>query len=339
MPWDRVRGHDDVKARFLAAQSRGRLGQAYLFAGPDGVGKRLVALELTKALLCEQSPGPLQACGHCPACAQVEAGSHPDVFRVRTPEGKHELPVEVMRDFCARMALKPSRGARKVGIIEDADDFNEESANSFLKTLEEPPPGSMLLLLASGIDRQLLTILSRFQVVRFGPLKSDDLRDVLKGNGISDPAQLDRLVRLAHGSVGAALALADADIGTVRDKLLEGLTATRPNFPALAETWSRFAEEAGKDTAAQRQRVSLVLRFVIEALESALRLSLGAEVKGLDEKDALRLQSFADRVGTDTILDLIDRCVEADVHIDRRVQLILVIESVIDPFVRSSTSR
>src|SRR3982751_3330966 len=132
MAWDRIRGHDEARHKFEAAFARGRLGQAYLFAGPDGVGKRLFARELAKALLCERPPAPLAACDHCPSCAQVEAGTHPDVFFVRTPDDKHELPVDEMREFCARMSLKPSRGSRKVGIVVDADDFNEESANSFL---------------------------------------------------------------------------------------------------------------------------------------------------------------------------------------------------------------
>jgi len=336
MPWDRVRGHEDVKARFLSAHERGRLGQAYLFAGPDGIGKRLVALELAKSLLCERSPAPLTPCGKCPGCVQVEAGTHPDLFRLTTPEGKHELPVEQMREFCARMSLKASRGTRKVGIVEDADDFNEESANSFLKTLEEPPAGAMLILLASSTDRQLPTILSRCQVVRFSPLSPDDLRAVLVANGIIDPTQRERLVRLGQGSAGAALALADADIDSVRNSLLEGLTSPRPNFANLAELWSKFVEEAGKDTAAQRQRASLLLRFLIEALDSALRLSLGAGVKGLDAKETDRLAAFAERVGTEAILDLIDRCLEADLHVERRAQIILVIESVIAPFIRAS---
>src|SRR5205807_1760656 len=114
----------------------------------------------------------------CPACTQVEAGTHPDVFYLRTPEGKHELPVAEMREFCSRMALKPMRGSRKIGMVEDADDFNEESANSFLKTLEEPPPGSLLILLATSVDRQLPTIQSRCQVVHFNSLAAGDLRTV-----------------------------------------------------------------------------------------------------------------------------------------------------------------
>jgi DNA polymerase-3 subunit delta' len=339
MSWDRIRGHDAARHLFQTAFDRGRLGQAYLFVGPEGVGKRLFALELAKALLCERPPAPLTACDRCPSCAQVEAGTHPDVFALRTPEGKHELPVSEMRAFCSRMALKPSRGGRKVGIIEDADDFNEESANSFLKTLEEPPPGSLLILLGTGTDRQLPTILSRCQVVRFAPLGPDDLRAVLTSQGVSDPAQLDRLVRLSGGSAARALALNDDEFWNVRQKLVEGLTAARPNFAGLAEAWSRFVEDAGKDTAAQRLRASLVVRFLVETVRQALRLSLGAEVPGLDPAEEARLRAFADRLGPDRLLELIDRCVEADYHVERRVQLALVIESVLEQFTRPAVTK
>src|SRR3954452_10258048 len=114
MSWDRVRGHAEAKQTFRSAFDRGRLGQAYLLVGPDGVGKRLFARELSKALLCERPPAPLAACDHCPSCAQVEAGTHPDVFSVSRPDEKHDLPIDVMREFCARIALKPARGARKI---------------------------------------------------------------------------------------------------------------------------------------------------------------------------------------------------------------------------------
>jgi DNA polymerase-3 subunit delta' len=256
------------------------------------------------------------------------------VFTLRTPDDKHELPVAEMRTFCKRLSQKATRGAKKVGIVEDADDFNEESANSFLKTLEEPAPGSVLILLATSMDRQLPTILSRCQVVRFSPLKPDDLRAILIDNEITDPSQLDRLVRLAGGSAAQALALADEEFWKVRQQLVEGLTSPRPSFGMLAETWQKFVEEAGKETSAQRLRASVVIRFLVEAVGHALRLSQGADVRGLDAAEAERLRAFAERLGPERLLELADRCVEADFHVERRVQLVLVIESVLEQFTR-----
>src|SRR5947208_4805703 len=194
MVWDRIRGHDAARRQLLAAHTRGRLAHAFLFAGPPGAGKRLFATEFAKALLCDRPPAPLTACDRCPSCAQVAAGTHPDAFTARKPEDKHDLPVEVVREFCANLGRKPAKGVRKVGVIEDADDLNDESANCFLKTLEEPPPGAVLVLLASDSERQLPTILSRCQVVRFRPLGPDDLRAVLADHGVADPARADPLV-------------------------------------------------------------------------------------------------------------------------------------------------
>jgi DNA polymerase-3 subunit delta' len=221
-----------------------------------------------------------------------------------------------------------------VGIVEDADDFNAESANAFLKTLEEPPAGAMLLLIATGSEGQLPTILSRCQLVRLSTLSTAGVAAVLESRGVGDPAQRDRLARLSGGSVGRALALDDESIGMVRDELVSGILADRPNFTRLAATWQEFYEGAGKDTAAQRMRVSLVIRFLVEVLQQALRISLGAVVAGLDLAEEARLRAFADRVGTDRLLELIDRCVEADAWVDRRAQLILVIESVLEQFVK-----
>src|SRR6185312_10417779 len=332
MGWERVRGHDAVIDTFRAAFTRGRFGQAYLLLGPAGVGKRIFALELAKALLCEKSPGPLAACGACPACAQVEAGTHPDLFRVRTPKDKHELPIDEIRAFCSQMAMKPTRGMRKIGIVEDADDFNQESANAFLKTLEEPPPGSVLLLRATNIDQQLPTILSRSQVVRFSALPADDLRAILREHDIDDAAKIERLVKLAGGSAGQALALNDEEFWNLRQTLLNGITSPRPNFHSLTEAWKAYYEGAGKESRGQRLRVALVLRFLVETLQQALRLALAAETSGLDAADAAKLRPYADRLGPDRLIELIDRCIEADYRIDRRVMTILVVESVLEQF-------
>ena len=332
MSWNRIRGQDAARQTFFSALERNRLAHAYLLVGPDGVGKQLFARELAKAFLCEKPPAKLTACDSCPACAQVEAGTHPDLLYLRTPEGKHELPVDEMRNFCTQLALKPARGSRKIGIVVDADDFNEESSNSFLKTLEEPPPGSLLLLLATSTDRQLATILSRCQLVRFAPLNLADVEAILAERGITDAAKRTRLARLGAGSVDRALALDDDSIWQVRLAIVEGLASRRPNFQSLAEVWSKFYEDAGKDTAAQRMRVSLVLAFLTETVQQALRLSLGASVSGLDAAETERLRSFANRVGTNGLLELLEKCVEADYHVERRVQLILVIESVLEKF-------
>jgi DNA polymerase-3 subunit delta' len=316
---------------FARAVARGRLAHAYLFTGPRGVGKRLFAFELGKALLCEASPaGRFEACDRCPACIQVAAGTHPDFFSCGRPEDKLELPIEVMRELCQSFGLKSARGRGKVAILDDADDLNEESANCFLKTLEEPPPRSILLLIGTNPDRQLATIVSRCQVVRFSPLPLDLVRELVGTPEGADPATVDRAVRLSGGSPGQGLALADPALWKFRRTLLEGLCQSPPPTVELAQQWMRFVEEVGKEGGAQRRRASLVLRLLIDLLNGALALSVEAKPILVETGEEPLLQKLAVSLGTDRLLDLLQRSMEADFQIDRRVQLVLVLEALVD---------
>ena len=149
--------------------------------------------------LCERQDKKFEACGRCPACLQVAAGSHPDFVVSGRPEESNEVPIETIRDLCQGFGLKSARGRGRIAILDDADDLNDASANCFLKTLEEPPPRSLLLLIGTSADRQLPTIRSRCQVVTFAPLKNEDLRAVLQANAFRTQP-LDRLLRFGEGS-------------------------------------------------------------------------------------------------------------------------------------------
>jgi DNA polymerase III subunit delta' len=324
MAWSRVRGHDSVTRAVADAWRRGRLGHAYLFAGPPGVGKRLFATELAKALLCEAPPPDrLEACDHCPSCRLVDAGTHPDLFAVARPADSTVIPVRVMLQLGADLSLKPARGRRKVAIIDDADDLNDESANSFLKTLEEPPPGSVLILIGTAPELQLATIRSRCQLVRFAPLPADVVKDLLLQQGVSEEL-IGPLLHLAAGSPGQALELADPELWEFRKRLVSALTAAKPDTVAAAKEWMEFVEEAGKESAVQRRRAGQVLRLLIAFLGQALT------APATDGDAAAR--AIADRLGPDRLLQLLERSLEADHHLDRKVQLVLALEALTDAF-------
>lgn len=324
MAWSSIRGHDAARQQLQAAFAAGRLAHGYLFVGPAGVGKHTFAAEFAKALLCERPPAPLAACDDCPGCRPAAAGTHPDLFAVRTPDDKHELPVEVMRGFCVGLGRKPTRGGRKVGLVETADELNEESANCFLKTLEEPPPGTVLVLLGESAESQLPTIRSRCQTVRFRPLPDVDVAAVLADHGV-EPGRVPQLVELAAGRPGQALALADDAVWAFREAVLGQVTAARPDGPKLAADLMRFVEDAGKESAAQRARAVVAVGLVVDALRAALRASVGA-----DAAVPAGVRAFADRLGPDRLADLLDACHTADHLIGRKVQLVLVAEQLAD---------
>src|SRR5262245_7021912 len=331
MSWQRIRGHDKMVDAFTQAWRRGRLAHAYLFAGPEGVGKRLFAGELAKALLCESPPKDrLEACDACAACTLVDANTHPDFFTVARPEDKNEIPIELMRELCRGFTLKSARGHGKVAVVDDADDLNAESANCFLKTLEEPPPRSVFILVGTSADRQLPTVRSRCQVVRFAPLSEPALLDLVKAQGVDDAKQLRRLARLANGSPGQAMALADPALWKFRQVLLDGLSQPQPDTVGLSSAWVKFVEEAGKDTAQQRPRAALILRLLVEFLKDALAVRTGAaRIRG-EPEDANLFDAFTRRIPEEQILHMLDRCLEAEVQLDRYVQITLVLEGLLD---------
>lgn len=331
MAWQRIRGHDALVEGFRRAVRRGRLAHAYLFTGPAGVGKRLFAVELAKSLLCENATeDELQACDRCPSCVQVEAGTHPDFFPAVRPPEALEFPIELMRELCRGFALKSARGRGKVVLIDDADDLNEESANCFLKTLEEPPPRSVLILIGSTSDRQLPTIVSRCQVIRFAPLPASVVDELVQAQGVEDAALRARLVHLGGGSPGLALELADPALWEFRRELLAGLTKTPMRSVELAQKWMEFVEEAGKESAAQRRRAQLALRLVIDFLDDALTIAMNGSPRRTELEDRAGIEGLARRAGAHRLLEVLERCLEADRQIERRVQLVLVLEGLMD---------
>jgi DNA polymerase-3 subunit delta' len=332
MAWQRVRGHDALARAFQRAVRRGRLAHAYLFTGPPGVGKHLFALELAKGLLCEaeREPGALEACDRCPSCVQVEAGTHPDFYQAARPADAHEFPIELMRELCQSFALRSARGRGKVILIDGADDLNEESANCFLKTLEEPPPGSVLILIGSSPDRQLATVVSRCQVVRFTPLPREIVADLLREQGVEDPALRERLARISEGSPGLARELADPTLWAFRRRLLDELAQPSPDSVTLATDWTALVEEAGKESASQRGRARLVLRLLTDFLADALAASEGADPQRVEADDRPAVEKLAARLGTERLLLLLERCLDADMQVERRVQLVLVLEALLD---------
>ena len=223
-----IHGHERVCNFLRAAVGNGRLAHALLFAGPDGIGKRSVALAFAAWMHC--TTGGSDACGVCAACRQIAAGSHPDVQLVAVAAAKKEIGVDRVRELKRFMQLRPMLGKTKVAIIDEAPLLTLAAQNALLKTLEEPPDHSLLILVASSPDALLPTVRSRCQRLQFAPLPVDLVAAIVAGvAGVDAPAARE-LAILAEGSPGRALALGRGLVGAGRARLIEalaGLNAAR----------------------------------------------------------------------------------------------------------------
>jgi DNA polymerase-3 subunit delta' len=315
MPWKTIRGHDAQVDHFRKLMTAGRLPHALLFVGPPSVGKTLFARTLAQGLLCDTNPhAALNPCGTCPSCKQVEAETHPDFIVARRPEDKSELPIKVIREeVCAKLALKPMMGKYRVAIVEDADELTTQAANAFLKTLEEPGPGSVLILIGSNPDAQLETIVSRCQVVRFAPLGVEDLEAILKERGlVTQAAEAHQLAIQAEGSVARALALADHDYQDARHAILHELSADRnPSGPRLARLTEDLAKTAGKETADQRRRAIAMLEDLTRFFRDVLWTGAGLAAPSGDAAMIEAAAALATWCEPENVFGAADRCMLA----------------------------
>lgn len=278
-----ILGHERVWNRFRRARQRGRMAGSYLFVGPPGVGKRTVAIALARTLLCESESGAeFTACGTCPACRQVNARTHPDLITVAKPPDRRFMPLELLigdrehrmrQGLCHDVWLKPFRGRGKIAIVDDADYFNQEGANCLLKTLEEPPPRAVLILIGTSQQRQLPTIRSRCQTVRFGRLTDDQVARILIERQLVDDASAAReLAARAGGSMQTAVDLIEDETAEMRRTLCEQLSTCDFDSVELAKVMLGFVDAAGKEAPPRRARLRRLMEQAVSFYRQLMRV-------------------------------------------------------------------
>jgi len=179
-----------------------RSHHAYLFVGPDGVGKRTTAIAFAKALNCRSSS---DGCDLCDSCRKIENGAHPDVELISPPEGGLTISIDQIRKLQRRVSYKPLEGNWKVYIIDDAASATEDAANCLLKTLEEPPSQVILILITENIYRLLSTVRSRCQLILFRQIPRILIEKILREKYNVAPDEAGTLAWLSSGSIGRAL--------------------------------------------------------------------------------------------------------------------------------------
>lgn len=395
-----VEHQDHAQRAILRALRSDRVHHAYLFHGPDGVGKERLALGVAELLLCAQTverelsdkqserigPGPVQAaCERCDDCRMVAAGTHPDLHLIYRQLGRDhpdpevrkrkalDIGVDVLRHFVIeKVGRTPARGRAKVFIVREADRITTQAQNALLKTLEEPPGNTVLMLLVASLDRLLPTTLSRCQSVRFDALPTTFVRERLeKLLSQSSPEQLDWYARFGDGSLGQSIQNAEDELYDWNQRILEHLISLsacsdnaartggtrrgRASDPAaaasrqatrakLAETWTEASKALGShyrkrdpditDTEASRRGLRAVFKLAAVFYADVLRATGGetANLVNVYWEDAIR--KTADSTATGQLIRAVERIAEAERQLGLNVHTQLCVDTLLNDLVR-----
>lgn len=352
-----------------------RLPHAYIFHGPEGVGKHTLALEFARMLLCS-SPASTRpdneyadeadtswrdACGACEDCRLITAGTHPDMQEVQKTLNRYhsdptvrarkaiDLGVDVVRQFIIdRAGDRPARGRARVFVVLDADQMSTAAQNALLKTLEEPPGASFLVLISRSLDRLLPTTRSRCQPVPFVSLPRGFVADVLRERLPDlDDAQRRFLAEHSDGRLGVALRHAASGLLEIRPRLFEtvaGLGAAGPSEFAkviqddagrLADVFIQEMVDAGEiDRAAEaskteptRRGLMDVLALVSGLLRDAIQVHVGREDLVVNADQIRTVSRLAARLTAESAANAVRDVYKTETDIAANANVALALET------------
>jgi len=332
--FEELTGNSRVKAALKRMLIADRLPGALLFTGEEGIGKKLFALEVARALNC-RTPKDNEACGVCSSCVRIRKlnypqrddaeewtqiiwTNHPDVGLVVAP--KRVLRVEQMRQIEKEANFRPFEGKARVFLIDEADKLNDASANALLKVLEEPPKTSHLILITARPAMLLPTILSRCQMIRFSPLTPDEVETHLLKNNLVDTKTARLRARAAGGSIGRALSGDLATFTSQRKSMLKVLNAL-----VLSDDRAQLLRSAEELNEAQyRDEFEERLDVLETLIRDAWMLSLGVATSQLVNEDLIgELNTIGQKLDParagDWILQIEDLREQLIVNVNRKV--------------------
>lgn len=359
MNWSEVINQSRVKEALQRGIAQNRVAHAYLFYGPDGIGKRAVALTFAQTLQCVNEDE--RPCNTCNACRKVSRMIHPDVHfmfpypndadsedigeRINLLGMNPYVPVDYVRrpslsdatkvsnkqaiytvarineDLRRAMSFKPVEGKFKIVILTDVDAMRQEAANAFLKLLEEPGPATIFILITSRPDKVLPTIMSRCQQLRFDPLSHQDIEQALINHMDVEPAKASTLARMANGSYSRALDLSEnEDLLESRQLILEYIRYS------YAQNTDKLSDVIEQMNALGRERLKGILLLMISWIRDLmLYRTMGDDslMINLDQKDSIeRFCNNVPNANVDAMVHVVEEAVEL---VGRNVQVYLVL--------------
>jgi DNA polymerase-3 subunit delta' len=282
MPFRTITGHRHLLELLAGAAVRGTLPPSLIFAGREGVGKKMAAVSLAQLVNCLKPS--TDACGECASCTRIARGVHADVLLIE-PGDTGSIKVDQVRDAIERTAYRPFEGRRRVVIVDQADEMLVEAQNALLKTLEEPPPTSNFVLVTSRPDVLLPTVRSRCPRLRFGRLTPGDVASVLIQTHGYAPADAHAAASLSDGSIGRALDGASegyVEARTAAVRLLESAASSRdPRRRLDGAKALTGAARGGSD----RDELARRLKALASMLRDLGILRVGADARWLANGD------------------------------------------------------
>ena len=322
MSFSRLIGQERLTGALREAMRADRLAHALLIVGPPGSGKRTLARETAKALLCEAGTG--DACDACRDCRLIEHGNHPDVG-VFTRAAEHSyVRIETARALQAALALRPFGGRRKVAVLPEVTLLTEAAANCLLKTLEEPPGDALVLLLADSAAQILPTILSRCQILTMQPLSPTVMAEVLERQHDVPADRAAYAAAMAGGSLGRALELVEPDWYDMKRWVVEQFSAlTAEGVFAVGDALIGRARRMGRTAAAFRQVLCRALDFAAALYRDAA----GAGVVPPIHAD--QVERCPRHLAPETAAAIADRVLAAQAHIRANVNAALALDALL----------
>jgi DNA polymerase-3 subunit delta' len=263
--FNEIQGHDRIIEVLRRSLRSGKTPHSYLFEGVSGCGRKKTALALIGALFC---PALMDdGCGVCPSCRKTAAGNHPDIHLLSPLPDKRDISVDQLREMQHTLSLRPYEAPRKACIIDPAERMNPSSANSLLKTLEEPPGNALIVLLTENAGMLLPTVRSRCQLIRFAPLSLEHTVSLLEQSGMA-PEAAALVAPMAGGSLQKALELDNEALTTRREAVL-----TRVEQLSMNQIASVF--DASEELAGNRDATVELLDMLLSFFRDAVHLGTG----------------------------------------------------------------
>ena len=216
--FDKILGNDKIKLELINSIKSGKYSHSYLFLGISGIGKKMIAREFAKMILCD---GEEKYCGKCKSCIEFDSGNNPDFLEIE-PDGNN-VKIEQIREMQRKIVEQPIISKQKVYIIDDSDSMTREAQNCLLKTLEEPPEFATIILIGANESSFLSTIKSRCTIIKFNPIQDDQIKKYIKEKYEMDNIS-ESIVLASSGSIGKAEILKDKEelYGSI-DKIINNI--------------------------------------------------------------------------------------------------------------------